>query len=199
MEKELDHDELQLISDKSLFLMKAVVTEKLSLILADAQAAIKEKLWEMEAELPEIIDVQQGKLSKGENYRQFPWIMLDFPKYFSKEDVFAFRTLFLWGDSFSCTLHLQGEMLEHFRDKIEGSIASLSKRDDIYICVNTDPWEHHFGEDNYRLISEIDPDRLHAFTNGDFVKLSRRLNLSDWDQLPGFSSETFEIFMRSIR
>lgn len=199
MEKELGHDELELISDKSFFITKAIVTEKLSLLMADAQAAIREKLWELELELPDVIDTQQGKLSKGENYRHFPWIILDFPKYFSKEDVFALRTLFLWGDSFSCTFHLQGEMLEHYREKIEGNIQSLNKHDDIYICVNEDQWEHHFGDDNYRLISEMDEHQLNTLVNGEFIKLSRRLDLRDWSLLPQFSSDTADIFLRLLR
>jgi len=34
------------------------------------------------------------KISKGENYEGLPWVILDFPRYFDKENVFAIRCFF---------------------------------------------------------------------------------------------------------
>ena len=36
------------------------------------------------------------KISRGENYLGLPWLMLDYPRMFNKEKVFAVRTFFWW-------------------------------------------------------------------------------------------------------
>ncbi|MFK5012123.1 hypothetical protein ACI4AC_27485, partial [Klebsiella pneumoniae] len=38
------------------------------------------------------------KISKGEQYLQLPYVMLDFPRNFTDNDFFAIRTFFWWGN-----------------------------------------------------------------------------------------------------
>jgi hypothetical protein len=56
-------------------------------------------------------DIQclNGKISRGENYQLLPYIILDYPSYFSRNNIFAVRTMFWWGNFFSITLHLSGD------------------------------------------------------------------------------------------
>ena len=54
------------------------------------------------------------KISKGENYEGLPWVMLDYPRYFTANDVFAIRTYFWWGNFFSITLHVKGKFQQQF-------------------------------------------------------------------------------------
>ncbi|HXL58576.1 MAG TPA: hypothetical protein VN958_20075, partial [Chitinophagaceae bacterium] len=49
------------------------------------------------------------KIYKGEQYKGLPYVMLDYPRYFVKDDAFAIRCLFWWGNFFSITLHLAGK------------------------------------------------------------------------------------------
>ena len=41
------------------------------------------------------------KISKGENYRGLPYLVLDYPRFFNKEDIFVIRSFFLVGQFFS--------------------------------------------------------------------------------------------------
>ena len=50
------------------------------------------------------------KIAKGENYLQLPYVLLDYPRCFDKENIFAIRTMFWWGNFFSITLHLSGSI-----------------------------------------------------------------------------------------
>ena len=64
------------------------------------------------------------KISKGENYKGLPWLVLDYPRYFNKEDIFAIRTLFWWGNFFSITLHISGKYKMRYEKKIIDSFES---------------------------------------------------------------------------
>jgi hypothetical protein len=121
-----------------------------------------------------------GKISKGENYRGLPYLVLDYPAIFRKDDVFAFRTMFWLGNFYSSTLHLQGSFLERFRKQIVKNVDLLGELE-LNLCVNDTPWEYHYESDNYRPLSSDDLDIL---SNHYFLKISRRFELESWQSLP---------------
>ncbi len=139
---------------------------------------------------PEIID-STAKISRGENYRGLPYLVLDYPKYFSKEDVFAIRMLFWWGNFFSATLHLSGSYKKEYQNKIIQSI-DLLKNNDFFICVNQTPWEYHFEPDNYLPINEMKADQFRNRVNENaFIKLSGKISIEQWNDA---EKKLFEIF-----
>ena len=68
--------------------------------------------------LPAEVAEISPKISKGENYNGLPYVMFDYPRFFTKENVFAVRTFFWWANYFSVTLHLKGEYKEMFAETI---------------------------------------------------------------------------------
>lgn len=193
MNKGLTGRELELLQDKDFLLSKALITEKLYGLLKDTKEMLQQAVKESAFLFPPETDVEQGKISKGENYRQLPFIVLDYPRSFSRSSVFAFRTLFTWGGEFSCTLHLQGEALEMYRDRLWENYPGLLLLDNTYICVNSSPWEYHFGSDNYMSVNSFNKSELkEMLLRKEFIKLSRKLGLDEWERLPAFAGETFK-------
>src|SRR5437773_12122514 len=94
------------------------------------------------------------KISKGENYLGLPWLMLDYPRYFDKENVFAIRTMFWWGKFFSTTLHISGKYKEPYLKSVINNYEEL-KRNEFYICINEEQWQHHLENENYKPIKEL--------------------------------------------
>ena len=143
-------------------------------------------------QLPAEILVPPPKISRGENYRGLPYLVLDHPRYFDKDNTFAIRTLFWWGNFFSITLHLSGSYKKMYEDKIEASIISL-KENSFFIGVNDDQWEHHFETGNYLPLKEMNERdlRMHV-TNKEFIKLAKRFPLEQWD-------DAGEILLASFR
>ena len=136
-----------------------------------------------------------GKISKGENYQQLPFVVLDYPKLFTDKSVFSFRTMFWWGNFFSITLHLGGRALENYRHNLIKNIDSL-KNTGIYICTNSTPWEYHYKKDNYVLIDEMENASLHEILeNKDFIKLSRKIGLTEFKGVVEFCRESFSSFL----
>ncbi len=146
---------------------------------------------------PTGVDLETGRIFQGENYNLLPYIILDYPKMFGKNAVFSFRTMFWWGKNFSFTLHLEGESLDMYRNNIIKNISKLTGKG-YYFCINNSPWEYHFNQDNYLPIEKIEnPDVL--INSKSFLKLSRKLELDQWESVPSFAKETFILLMEVIK
>jgi hypothetical protein len=90
----------------------------------------------------------EPKISKGENYKGLPWVMLDYPRVFGKEDVCAIRTFFWWGHAFSVTLHLKGEYMRAFLPGIVARRAELEAAG-FGMGISDDEWAHEHTEETY--------------------------------------------------
>jgi hypothetical protein len=128
--------------------------------------------------------LQQGaKISRGERYRDLPYVLLDYPRSFAGHSIFAFRTMFWWGRFFSCTLHLAGDEKIKYEKSLLAARESLAANG-FFICVNESPWEHHFEEDNYRPVGELP---VQVWENNilgrPFVKFAKRYELDVWENL----------------
>ena len=187
--------ELKLISDAGLIKTKVEASRKIRAVLEQAQLAIREHLAQRGTPLPEAARKIRGKISVGENYRQLPYQVLDFPRFFDKQGIFAFRNMFWWGNFFSHTLHLSGQFLKPGLQK--QLISHLRKTTEgIFFCINEDAWEYHYGSDNYlamRSISQKDMERQLA--NHHFIKLSAKTPLDQWKDVPGNAVRYLAIFL----
>jgi hypothetical protein len=127
--------------------------------------------------------LQGGKISKGEQYKGLPWVMLDYPRYFSKTGVFAFRTMFWWGHYFSATLHLGGNVKQHYNAALENSYTKLAAAG-FQVYVQEDPWEHDFENGNYRFIDTLDLNEWKTLiSQNDFVKIAKPFVIGHWGKI----------------
>jgi hypothetical protein len=119
------------------------------------------------------------KISRGENYQGLPWVMLDYPRFFGREDIFAIRTLFWWGHTFSVTLHLKGSYRDLYGPVIERNWAVLAAAG-FHAGVSADEWRHEHEPGNYGVLRGADDLRR---TVG-FLKLSAAVGLHRWKDAP---------------
>lgn len=184
-------EEFRTIHNKKFFRIKTSSTKKIEHLLASVRDELKNTIEENKLIFPEGVDSSMGKIFRGENYLGLPYLVLDYPKYFSKDSVFAFRTMFWWGNFFSCTLHLQGKALEKYRQIIIENRERIKKKS-VYVCVNDSPWQYHYKKENYLLIDKFPAKDLEElFRKKDFIKLSRKVSLDDYKSLAAFSKESF--------
>jgi len=123
------------------------------------------------------------KISKGENYEGLPWVMLDYPRYFTANDVFAIRTYFWWGNFFSITLHVKGKFQQQFQIN-----NFKSENSDWYLCCNEAEWQHHFRENNFKLLNEFSDEEIRKLI---FIKLAKKIPLNQWDDVETFLKKAF--------
>jgi hypothetical protein len=194
----LNREELLCISDKEFLLTKYSAIAKITDLLSKTETALAVLIKESAFDYPPSTLIKSGKISKGENYLKLPYLMLDFPRLFSEENTFAFRTMFWWGNFYSCTLQISGEFLESRRTQIASRIDSMKKLG-VYLGINDDPWQYHLGDDNYQLIDALGiRETKEIISNKKTVKLSRLLALDEYSKLPEFASNSYQLFCRLI-
>ena len=114
----LSVEELRLVTDPAWILTKNSIIRK-----------VVEMFGELSGEWRGLVTaVTEPKISKGEQHKGLPWVMLDYPRLFGKEDVLAIRTMFWWGHCFSVTLHLKGKYLRLYLPVILSQRVELEKR-----------------------------------------------------------------------
>lgn len=136
--------------------------------------------------------VLSPKISKGEQYKGLPWVMLDYPRQFGKMDMFAIRSFFWWGKYASISLLLQG----NFRNRMEKSVIEylLAEKDkpnetgEWLIPDGDQPWEHDIRATGYASLQQWE---------GQFapekpcIKITATWPLQQWDVLPAFFERKF--------
>ena len=186
----LSDDEQQLVCNTAWILTKRKIIDKVNGLLGEIseqqkQIIEKEKNW-----LPAAVTQSTPKIARGENYLQLPYLLLDYPRCFDGDNIFAVRTMFWWGNFFSITLHLSGNYKPTFQQKIIENIKSVKQ--DIFICINENQWQHHFEADNYAAVNKLSKDELECIAlEKQFIKLAIKFPLHHRDAIPTMLNESF--------
>ena len=188
---QLSKQEFELLNNAEWILTKNVVVKKAQRLLEEVQQNITDYSNQIPSIFPSEVMKVSPKISKGENYRGLPWLMLDYPRYFDKENIFAIRTMFWWGNFFSSTLHLSGEYKQQFSRGIVTAYEKLHANA-VYVCIHEDPWHHHFEKENYVPVKNFTAVEFAALiAERPFIKLSRELSFAQWDDAVKLLSEAF--------
>ena len=164
--------EIELLCNQEIILTKNKVIEKVKRLLENVQNNFQSYIEQKPSLAQSEFFSMHPKISKGENYLGLPYLILDYPRCFQQQDIFAIRTMFWWGNFYSTTLHLAGKFRAQFVNKIEDSFNFLSNAD-YYIGINTDPWMHHFEEDNYQKLSTLTKEQfVQMCSNNQHLKIA---------------------------
>jgi hypothetical protein len=183
--------EMDLLNNSDWILTKNRIVKKAQQLLAEVQQNIFDYTRQhINLFPPEAIAISP-KISKGENYNGLPWLMLDYPRYFNKENIFVIRIMFWWGNFFSTTLHLSGACKQKYCDGITKSYEELCKNE-FYYCINDDQWNHHFEKTNYLPVKSFSSEEfIEKATERSFIKLSCKFPLTEWNDAIKLLSENF--------
>jgi hypothetical protein len=187
----LSDEELQLAGNTNWILTKRIIIDKVVAMFAQLAATMQGKLHLQKALLPSIITQSTPKIAKGENYLQLPWVMLDYPRYFSGADALAVRCMFWWGNGISITLHVSGTCKTMLQQRFADILISETFCN-YYLCVNEDEWQHHFKADNYLPVKELPAEKiLQIIDNSPFIKIAVRFELQQWSEMPELLEKEF--------
>lgn len=177
--------EMQLVTDPQILIAKNAIIQKVYELFGKLSEEYKK---EADNKIPGK-NLINPKISRGENYIGLPYVILDFPRQFGKEDVFAIRSFFWWGNFFSITLHLSGRYQQQYAPAIENAINN-KLFSGWYIGIGESQWEHHFETNNYIPAEEAIKDDLNKLP---FLKLSKKIPLARWDDVNTFFTENFRM------
>ena len=193
---QLSAEELILVENAEWILTKNAIIRKVYDLFGAMAAAMKIELQNNPLS-PDVMETTP-KISRGENFKGLPFVVLDYPRLFNKENVFAIRTLFWWGRYFSVTLHLKGIYKELFGGQLKKNESLLSDND-FYISSSNDEWSHELGEENYiSLNRNRDFLQKKDFSSQPFLKLSAKIDLQNWNQSEKLLMQIFKTILQSL-
>lgn len=188
---ELSQKEFETIINSDFILTKNRIIEKIYALFGMLSEVYKTMLNDYKLHLPLEVFTVAPKIYKGEQYENLPYVMMDYPRLFSKQDVFAIRNFFWWGNYFSITLHLSGKYLQQFGNRIFSNINQLQK-DKWFFGLNDNEWQHHFQSRNYLPFDELDNINYDEFKNRRFIKIAKKLDLENWQTVDEFFAGNYK-------
>ena len=194
---QLSADETELVNNTEWILTKHRVIKKVYALFGEISDIMKKEFMYCENLLPLNLRHRTAKISRGDNYKLLPYVILDYPNYFEKNNILAIRTMFWWGNFFSITLHLSGAIKKKFIIDSPGLLEYLKKKD-FSICVNREEWQHHFDEENYLPASAVSHVKYRQILEQPFFKIAKQLPLKQWDKAYDFITENFKEILKLV-
>lgn len=190
----LSKKEWNYLQDQDFLLTKCKIQETIHQSLQEVRDTLKLYLLDESYHFPSFVDTKMGKISKGENYQSLPYLVLDFPKGFQKQDIWTFRTMVWWGNEISTSLLLKGDALKY----ISLNYQRLFVIPNLYLGVNTSPWEYYFEEDNLMPIQFFKGNLDQYIEKIGYLKLSFKHPLSSLEQLPKLVLQDYIFLIKAL-
>ena len=187
---QISEREIELVNNTEWIFTKQLIIEKVYHLLGQLHHNYKKIIQKEKPFLPEVLQKPGGKISKGENYKGLPYVILDYPAIFSKEKIFAVRTMFWWGNFFSISLHLSGKSFNDISD-FPKAIEFLKKKN-FSVSIHKNEWQHHFQPSNFVNINELEKEKIKNLKEKKFLKIAKKTDLTEWNSAMNFLEEAFE-------
>jgi hypothetical protein len=139
-EKRFAPEELAFMRDGRLFDQKEELTQRIQGLLSELQQSLRAHINPNELCAPEHTDFSQGQLVRGERFHNRPYVYLDFPKFFSRQAMFTYRSFFWWGWDFVFAWILSGPYLDLYKKSLIKHLDHLAGKG-FYVSIASDPWE----------------------------------------------------------
>ncbi len=195
---QLSPEELILVQDAGILLTKNIIIEKVYTLFGELAAERSLRLKEQPPFLSQEILLSSPKISRGEKYKELPYVMLDYPRVFGKEDIFAVRTFFWWGKYFSVTLHLKGKYQQQYMPIIQEKIQFLAKAG-FRLSISGDEWEQDIESAEF---IPLDKNNSHLtsrkLSEADFYRVSCPVAFSNWNEMKEILTGLNEVIFNAI-
>lgn len=190
----LSPQELKILSEQSFYDLKNSATDKIYGVLEAVRLSLKEELTPQKYLAPDGVDFQLGQLARGENLKGYPYVFLDYPKFFTKQAMFSFRTQVWFGHHVVFSAFFTGPFFNEYVTNFKNHYKSLAGKD-LWISSNKLwAWE----KKNYiELTLESEHSAICSIEANEFLKLARFFPLSVLSQAEKLPQE-IKTFYRQI-
>jgi|SRR6185436_14454496 len=188
--------EMELVSSPDIILTKNAILQKIKLFLEAIQLKQLDILKDYSSQLSEEVLKISPKISRGENYKGLPWLVLDNPRSFQHNNIFAIRTMFWWGNFFSVTLHLSGKNKTMLVNKITNNIPLLKENNFLAYDGNKE-WEHDLDPDSYKKLSSLNNAEVdQILSSNNFLKLATKFPIDPLEAIEEKLLRNYELLVR---
>jgi hypothetical protein len=175
----LTADELAVLANQNFFRTKAAISVKIKHVLEQLHHRLQAEIILQPLLTPEGFDPQVKQFVKGEHLEDFPYQYVDFPRFYTREEKFAFRSLVWWGHHIVFALIVEGPLVKLYRRNLFNRFSEVADRH-LSLCLSPSLWEWKAGpgftldiSQGYR--SEI----AAALDHRTFFKIARFLPIDD--------------------
>ena len=171
--------EIALLSDTEFFSVKATISPKIRNLLEQIHESFQHELKARHLLVPEGFDPEASQFVKGEHLEDFPYQYLDYPRFFTKDVKFSFRSLVWWGHHMVFALILEGGHLRRYKENLINRFPSVADRD-IHLCLSHSLWEWKQGSGyTLDLTGGRSSEVAAVLAHRPFFKLARFVPFSD--------------------
>lgn len=137
-------EELVLLADQEFFRKKAAISVKIKQVLEDLHHRLEAEIGSQPLLAPEGFDPQARQFVKGEHLEDFPYQYVDFPRLYTRENKFAFRSLVWWGHHVVFALMVEGPLVKQYRRNLFNRYAEVADHH-LCLCLSPSLWEWKAG------------------------------------------------------
>ena len=188
---EFTEKELKYFRDTDFLKTKRLIIDRFIALFEDIQKDIIQSINDGAFQLPDSSITKSGKITKGENYKALPFVVLDCPRLFSADHIFAYRTMFWWGNYLSNHFLLKGHYLDRLREPFIDAWPVL-KEQDVYLDLSDDPWNHDIFTDEFTQMSHLKREAfIKILQRPGFLKIVWYTELGQWKAFRQLSLKNF--------
>ena len=190
---------MDLVSSPEIILTKNTILQKIKSFFEELQLKQQDVLKKNPLIFPEEVLNISPKISRGENYKGLPWLVLDNPRHFQHNNIFAIRTMFWWGNFFSITLHLSGNNKTDFLKNPSDHFSILSQSD-FHLYIGRNEWEHDMDPHSYKKLSSLKKDELgKGIAENNFLKLAIKFPIDSLEAIEDKLLRNYELLVECCR
>ena len=190
--------EISLLSDTEFFAAKAHVSPKIRHLLERIHESFQRELKAHHLLVPDTFDPEARQFVKGEHLEDFPYQYLDYPRFFTRDVKFSFRSLVWWGHHMVFALILEGGHLRRYKENLINRFSSIADRD-ISLCLSHSVWEWKQGPGYTLDLTRGRSSEVAAvLANRPFFKLARFVPFTDPDVLSGEAHRLAHEALRAV-
>lgn len=195
---QLSDVEMDLVNNTGWILTKHEIIKKVYVLFGVLSESMRKEVAPFEKYLPAEVIQKNAKITRGENYKMLPYVILDYPAFFDRDHIFAVRTMFWWGNFFSITLQLSGRYKHaHITDPAKW-LAAL-KQHNFYVCINDSAWQHHFEPTNYISAATCSSGEFEKIYGQAFFKVARKIPLTEWGNAANLLLDSFRVILQLVK
>jgi hypothetical protein len=188
--------EMEMVSSPEIILTKNAILQKIKNFFEQIQIKQQDILKDYVSQLPQDVLRTSPKISRGENYKGLPWLVLDNPRHFQHNNIFAIRTMFWWGNFFSITLQLSGNNKTNILKKLFQNILLL-KENQFYVYTGNDEWEHDLDPSSYKKLAALAVNELENIVSANnFLKLAIKLPIDSLEAIEDKLLRNYELLVK---
>ncbi len=198
MNNVLTEEEWRVFGDRDFFLKKATISAKLKQILEQLHLALQPEINKHQLLAPDGFDCEAVQFVKGEHLEDCPYQYLDFPRFYTRQDKLAFRSLCWWGHHLVFALIVEGPLVKQYRTNLFNRFSEVADRQ-LSLSLGASLWEWNAGPGyTLNLTHNHRSEMAASLDHRTFFKIGRYIPIHDLTSAPDLIVKTGVSTFQSI-